>query len=209
MVDARFAISGQFPNRNGVNMLQGHCKYSKLPHLGQAPASGRPFQTDSRKTKQQLQAVSQHLLLDWTQSLNFGRSLCSASASSDRLVCHAETARTASFPAGRKQAKIQLPACILTIKAPELDKGLETIGAAITAGATGVLLVGGSDTGLLSTPCFSSYIQTCQALEIYSCACSSDYHQCRVHVSDKEDSAGQIAQPLRSLAKGKSSQDEI
>ena len=62
-------------------------------------------------------------------------------------MCHAEVAKAASFPAGRKQAKIQLPACILTIKAAEVDKCLEAVTAAITAGATGVLLIGDNDTG--------------------------------------------------------------
>ena len=64
-------------------------------------------------------------------------------------MCRAAATRAASFPAGRKQAKIQLPACFLSIKASEVENLIDAIGAAISAGATGVLLISDNDTGML------------------------------------------------------------
>ena len=63
----------------------------------------------------------------------------------------AESTKAVSFPAGRRQAKIQLPACILAVSVEEVDVNADSIAAAITAGATSVLLVGSNDTGKQSS----------------------------------------------------------
>ena len=133
-------------------MLPGHSRLSKLPYTGETPIAGKPFQQDresSRRKKQQVLGGNQDLLDYPTQKDFKRRQSCSARAASDKLVCHAEATKAASFPAGRKQAKIQLPACILTIKAADLNKSLDAVTAAISAGATGVLLIGDNDTGVL------------------------------------------------------------
>lgn len=110
----------------------------KLPHVKPCLRLGLPFQSvlgsNKRKSCQhRLQEIS--LRIDKQATGN-----C-------KLVCQAEAPRGASFPAGRKQAKIQLPACILTVSAEEADQNLEAISSAISAGANIVLLTGSNDTG--------------------------------------------------------------
>lgn len=64
-----------------------------------------------------------------------------------RLTCLASTVKAAAFPAGKKQARIQLPACILSVRVEEVRANLDAVSAAVSAGATGVLLIGSNDTG--------------------------------------------------------------
>lgn len=69
-------------------------------------------------------------------------------------ICRAEPKRTASFPAGRRQAKIQLPACFVSITVAEAQQSLDTLASALSAGVTGVVLIDESDTGGTPlTPC--------------------------------------------------------
>ena len=64
-------------------------------------------------------------------------------AASRRTVA-ASASQVAVFPAGRKQAKLTLPAFIIVVSATDVlrrrDSIGEEIGAAVSAGATGVLL---------------------------------------------------------------------
>ena len=57
------------------------------------------------------------------------------------------------FPAGKKQAKVALPACILVLTAAQVverrEELTQSIGDAIAAGATGVLLEDAEGTGSL------------------------------------------------------------
>ena len=69
---------------------------------------------------------------------------------SSRFAGLAETQRSAAFPAGKKQAKVQLPACVITVDVENVASSLEAIGAAITAGATAVLLKADNSTGMSS-----------------------------------------------------------
>jgi hypothetical protein len=59
------------------------------------------------------------------------------------------------FPAGKKQAKVALPACILVLTAAQVverrDELTQSVGDAIAAGATGVLLEGSEGTGTCAT----------------------------------------------------------
>lgn len=60
------------------------------------------------------------------------------------MLCVTPSSRVTVFPAGKKQAKIALPACILIVEASDLGKGrdrlIQQVGEAISSGATGVLL---------------------------------------------------------------------
>ena len=65
------------------------------------------------------------------------------SAASKQAVA-AASSQVAVFPAGRKQARLTLPAFILTVSAAEVlqrrDSIAEEVGAALNEGATGILL---------------------------------------------------------------------
>ena len=66
--------------------------------------------------------------------------------------------RAASFPAGRKQARVQLPASFLTIKASQVlqeakdGNALETLSAGLSGGATGVILEDDLGAGMTVQP---------------------------------------------------------
>ena len=62
-------------------------------------------------------------------------------------VCASAPQRTASFPAGRRQARVQLPASFLTVKASEVLTSTEVLSAGLSAGATGVILEDDSGSG--------------------------------------------------------------
>ena len=75
------------------------------------------------------------------QALSPGRQRPSAAS---RQAAAAASSQVAVFPAGRKQAKVTLPACIIVVSATEVLQRrvsiAEQIGAAISEGATGILL---------------------------------------------------------------------
>ncbi len=128
-------------------MISPHCKRTCLTHDLKLFYIVEPFQSSPpgrRNKKQRGKSARQHFGGDLTQIFR-----SQYETSSNKTLCLAEAARAVSFPAGRKQAKIQLPACFLSIKASEVENLIDAIGAATSAGATGVLLISDNDTGLL------------------------------------------------------------
>ena len=64
------------------------------------------------------------------------------------LQCRADASRAAAFPAGKRQARVELPACFVSISVEDAINDAEKVGAAVSAGATGVLLVDEADAGV-------------------------------------------------------------
>ena len=90
------------------------------------------------------------------------RQKCSAAS---RDAAAAASSEVAVFPAGRKQAKVVLPAFIIIMSAAEVLQRrhsiAEEIGAAVSAGATGILL--GDAQGLGEYTLWPYWCQTCHA----------------------------------------------
>lgn len=57
--------------------------------------------------------------------------------------------RAPSFPAGRKQARVQLPASFLSVKTSEVLGNTEILSAALSNGATGIILEDDSGSGVI------------------------------------------------------------
>ncbi len=92
-------------------------------------------------------------------------------------VAVAASSRVTVFPAGKKQAKVALPACILLLTAADVverrQELTQSIGDAIAAGATGVLLEDDDGTGA-----FAKGLRCCPMIYPYL-----------NHISGSEDSA--------------------
>lgn len=86
--------------------------------------------------------------------------------------CLADAQRSAAFPAGKKQAKVQLPACFIIIDVASVNSNLDSIGAAISAGATGILLTADNRTGTL----FLNTIMQCSLAKDVCLLCSASDH---------------------------------
>jgi hypothetical protein len=81
------------------------------------------------------------------------------------------------FPAGKKQAKVALPACILIVDASEVsqhkERLTEEVGEAVSAGATGVLLEDSEGTG---GTLLSAILGAHHMCSFEPCRCTSDVH---------------------------------
>ena len=79
---------------------------------------------------------------------------------------------TAVFPAGRKQAKVQLPACLLLVSATEAVQQRErvavSIGQAVSQGGTGVLLTDELSSGVPACACAQFH----NLAEQWACSCA-------------------------------------
>ena len=102
------------------------------------------FSYSFRARQQQLQQGNSFTDRSWSTQRPKGQKM-------QLFVCFAESQRAAAFPAGRRQAKVQLPACFVSVDVADISRFEETVGQAISAGATGVILLDSSDMGECST----------------------------------------------------------